>query len=296
MTAISRLGYLGFEVSDVAAWERFAVDMLGLPVCERQSDGSIALRMDDQAQRIVIQPGASDDLAYAGFEVDDEATLRRLSERLSRAGFTPAELGDDVARARRVKRVVRVEDPNGVPIELFHGSERAAEPFRSSLVPSGFVTGNEGLGHVVFGTMDAQATERFYCELLGMKLSDRIDTELAPGFSLLITFLHANPRHHTVAFAAAPMPKHIHHFMLEVVAMDEVGQAYDRVLKAGVPIARTLGRHPNDHMFSFYAQTPSGFEVEFGWGGRKVDDTNWQVGHYDRMSIWGHHLPGSVAG
>jgi 2,3-dihydroxybiphenyl 1,2-dioxygenase len=296
MTGISRLGYLGFEVSDLSAWERFAVDILGLVVSERRPDGSLALRMDDQAQRIVLHPGPRDDLLYAGFEVENDASLQRLSDSLSKAGFSTTKAGDEVARARRVARVHQVEDPNGVTIELFCGSDRATEPFRSSLAPSGFVTGNEGLGHVVFGTMDPQATERFYCELLGMRLSDRIETELTPGFSLLITFLHANPRHHTVAFAAAPMPKHIHHFMLEVVAMDDVGHAYDRALKAGVPIARTLGRHPNDHMFSFYAQTPSGFEVEFGWGGRKVDDTNWQVGHYDRMSTWGHHLPGSVGG
>jgi 2,3-dihydroxybiphenyl 1,2-dioxygenase len=294
MAAISRLGYLGFEVGDVAAWERFTVDMLGLLVSERRPDGSIALRMDDQAQRIVVHPGANDDLAYAGFEVDDDATLRRLSESLSQAGFTTAELGDDVARARRAKRVVRVEDPNGVPIELFHGPERAADPFRSSLVPSGFVTGNEGLGHVVFGTMDSQATERFYCELLGMKLSDRIETELAPGFSLLITFLHANPRHHTVAFAAAPMPKRVHHFMLEAGAMDDVGHAYDRCLTAGIEIANTLGVHPNDRMFSFYARTPSGFEVEFGWGGRKIDDATWKVDRYDRMSVWGHRTPATL--
>jgi 2,3-dihydroxybiphenyl 1,2-dioxygenase len=294
MAAISRLGYLGFEVGDVAAWERFTVDMLGLLVSERRPDGSIALRMDDQAQRIVVHPGANDDLAYAGFEVDDDATLRRLSESLSQAGFTTAELGDDVARARRAKRVVRVEDPNGVPIELFHGPERAADPFRSSLVPSGFVTGNEGLGHVVFGTMDSQATERFYCELLGMKLSDRIETELAPGFSLLITFLHANPRHHTVAFAAAPMPKRVHHFMLEAGAMDDVGHAYDRCLTAGIEIANTLGVHPNDRMFSFYARTPSGFEVEFGWGGRKINDATWKVDRYDRMSVWGHRTPATL--
>ena len=35
---------------------------------------------------------------------------------------------------------------------------------------------------------------------------------------------------------------------------------------------QTLGRHPNDRMFSFYAKTPSGFQFEFGWGGREVDD------------------------
>src|SRR5215471_4973147 len=117
MAAIARLGYLGFEVSDVATWERFAVDALGLLVSERRADGSVAFRIDDQAQRIVVHPGARDDLAYAGFEVDDEPTLRRLSNDLTTAGFPTADSGDDVARARRVQRVHRVEDPNGVPIE-----------------------------------------------------------------------------------------------------------------------------------------------------------------------------------
>jgi 2,3-dihydroxybiphenyl 1,2-dioxygenase len=294
MAAISRLGYLGFEVSDVATWERFAVDALGLLVSERRPDGSVAFRIDDQAQRIVVHPGARDDLAYAGFEVDDEPTLRRLSSDLTTAGFPTADSGDDVARARRVQRVHRVEDPNGVPIELFHGPEPAADPFRSTLVPSGFVTGEEGLGHVVLAAMDPQATERFYCDLLGMRLSDRIEVELAPGFSLRITFLHANPRHHTVAFAAAPMPKRLHHFMLEAGAMDDVGHAYDRCLTAGIEIANTLGVHPNDRMFSFYARTPSGFDVEFGWGGRKIDDATWKVERYDRMSVWGHHMPGTL--
>ena len=293
MTAIARLGYLGFEVADVAAWERFAVDALGLLVSERRLDGTLALRIDDQAQRIALHPGPRDDLAYAGFEVEDEATLLRLSDELTGAGFPTRDMGDAVAHERRVQRVHRLEDPNGLPIELFHGPARAADPFRSSLVPSGFVTGDEGLGHVLFGTLDPAATERFYCEFLGMRLSDRIEAELAPGFSLRATFLHANPRHHTVAFAAAPMPKRLHHFMLEAGAMDDVGRAYDRCLTAGIPIANTLGVHPNDRMFSFYARTPSGFDVEFGHGGRKIDDATWKVEHYDRVSVWGHRMSGT---
>jgi 2,3-dihydroxybiphenyl 1,2-dioxygenase len=293
MAAIARLGYLGFEVSDLPAWERFAVDALGL-VSERRADGSLAMRIDDQAQRIVLHPGPLDDLVYVGFEVDDEASLRESSADLAKAGFATTEMDDAVARDRRVKRAHRLEDPNGVPIELFYGPDRAADAFRSPLVPSGFVTGAEGLGHVVFGTMNAQATEGFYRELLGMRLSDRIEAELEPGFSLKITFLHANPRHHTVAFAEARMPKRLHHFMLEVGAMDDVGQAYDRCLTAGVPISNTLGVHPNDRMFSFYARTPSGFDVEFGYGGRKIDDATWKVERYDRTSIWGHRMPASL--
>src|SRR5262249_24898508 len=70
-------------------------------------------------------------------------------------------------------------------------------------------------------------------------------------------------------------------------------RAYDRCLTAGIPIANTLGVHPNDRMFSFYARTPSGFDVEFGHGGRKIDDATWKVEQYDRASVWGHRIPGA---
>jgi 2,3-dihydroxybiphenyl 1,2-dioxygenase len=294
MTGVSRLGYLGFEVSDVPAWERFLVDMLGLAIAERCEDGSVAFRMDAQARRITVHPGQRDDLAYAGFEVGDVAALRGLATTLSRAGFATADLDAATARARRVQGGFAVADPNGARVEGFHGPDGAAAPFVSPLVPSGFVTGDEGLGHLVLASLDPPATERFYCELLGMRLSDRIEAELAPGFALQVTFLHCNPRHHTLAFAAAPMPKQVHHFMVEVGAMDDVGHAYDRCLRGGIEIANTLGVHPNDRMFSFYARTPSGFDVEFGWGGRKIDDATWTAERYDTLSVWGHHMPGAL--
>ncbi len=291
MPAIARLGYLGFEASDLDAWERFARRLLGDGVAERGADGSLALRLDEQAQRIVIHPGAADDLAYVGFEVDGEHALRALARSASASGHAVTEGKPETARARGVARLFQLEDPSGVPVELFCGPERARVPFRSESVPSGFVTGDEGLGHLVLVARDAAANDRFYRELLGMKLSDRVQTELAPGLSLDITFLHANPRHHTLAFTEAPLPKRIHHFMLELCALKDVGHAYDRCLDAGIPITNTLGQHPNDEMFSFYAKTPSGFEVEIGWGGRKVDDATWEVRTYDRLSTWGHRPP-----
>jgi hypothetical protein len=44
-------------------------------------------------------------------------------------------------------------------------------------------------------------------------------------------------------------------------------------------------------MLSFYALTPSGFQFEFGWGGRKVDDATWETTTYSQVSEWGHHPP-----
>ena len=78
--------------------------------------------------------------------------------------------------------------------------------------------------------------------------------------------------------------------------MDDVGLAFDRTLKSGLKIMHTLGRHPNDRMFSFYAKTPSGFQFELGWGGREVDDANWVPGEYHQISEWGHHPPQMLGG
>ncbi len=60
--------------------------------------------------------------------------------------------------------------------------------------------------------------------------------------------------------------------------------------RPGIPIASTLGRHTNDRMTSFYAVTPSGFQIEYGRGGVKIDDTTWDVRTYD-ASTWGHRTP-----
>ena len=39
----------------------------------------------------------------------------------------------------------------------------------------------------------------------------------------------------------------------------------------GWAVTRTLGRHTNDQMISFYLTTPSGFHIEYGYGGLQGD-------------------------
>ena len=63
----------------------------------------------------------------------------------------------------------------------------------------------------------------------------------------------------------------LHHLMVELFSLDDVGQGYDIALGEPERIATTLGRHPNDCVTSFYLQSPSGFMLEYGWGGKEVD-------------------------
>ncbi len=47
-----------------------------------------------------------------------------------------------------------------------------------------------------------------------------------------------------------------------------------------------------DRMVSFYAGTPSGFEVEYGFAAITVDEAVWRVSRHDKTSIWGHKARG----
>lgn len=83
----------------------------------------------------------------------------------------------------------------------------------------------------------------------------------------------------------------MYHFMLEMNSLDDVGYTLDRHEASGTPISAGLGKHTNDHMVSFYSASPSGFEVEIGCGGRRVDDDTWTVTQLTKPSFWGHRPP-----
>ena len=120
------------------------------------------------------------------------------------------------------------------------------------------------MGHVVMNVERVDQVLPFYQYVLGFRLSDYT---LRPFKAY---FLHLNPRHHSFAVIETGQNS-VHHVMVELFMLDDVGQAYDLALGEEGRIATTLGRHSNDFMTSFYARTPSGFFVEYGWGGRSID-------------------------
>ena len=185
--------------------------------------------------------------------------------------------------------LVRIETPWGVPVEIVLGLATASEPFVSALVPGGFVTKDVGFGHVVFVTTDLDSAHQFATEVIGLRQSDWLEMDLG-GIALSVRFYHCNPRHHSLAIGAAPieLPQKLHHVMVETVSQDNVGAAFDRAWNAGLPIANALGKHDNDKMFSFYVVTPAGFQLEFGYGARTIDDPWTENRRYGRISEWGH--------
>jgi catechol-2,3-dioxygenase len=122
----------------------------------------------------------------------------------------------------------------------------------------------------------------FYLDVLGLKMSDFMTAPFNAAF------MHTGPRHHSLALLEAGAVA-LHHFMVELQDMDDVGSTYDLVQEEKIDVAATLGRHSNDRMLSFYMRSPAGFQVEYGWGGLSIDDDTWEVKELERgPSIWGH--------
>ena len=280
MASVTQLGYVGIGAKDIEQWEHYATESLGLQSNGRESDGSLLLRMDEYEYRIAVHPDNRDDISYVGWQVTNEQGLVDMEVQLRNAGVEVSFGTPEEARARRVEGLIKFEDPNEIPTEVYFGPPISFDsPFNSPRPVSGFVTGDQGLGHVVLHVDDLEKSIRFYRDVLGMRISDFIRN---------LAFFHCNPRHHSLAIIDAKSPKRLNHFMLQVNSINEVGATYDLVQDQGIEITRGLGRHTNDHMTSFYMKTPSGFNVEYGWGARTVDDATWQVQRHEKGSIWGH--------
>jgi 2,3-dihydroxybiphenyl 1,2-dioxygenase len=278
---LQSLGYIGIRARDVDEWADFGVRFLGMQLVDR-SRTTLTFRMDDRRQRVVVQADGAQGAAFFGWEVADRTALDRLAARLEAAGVRVRRLSAATADERRVREIVAFCDPAGNTLEAFHGAEVASEPFRPGRAISGFRTGPLGMGHIVLNVQRIDDLLPFYRDVLGFRLSDYT---LRPFKAY---FLHLNPRHHSFAMVETG-ENTVHHVMVETYMLDDVGQAYDLALGEPGRVATTLGRHTNDFMTSFYARTPSGFLVEYGWGGRSIDPAVHEpIEMTCGPSLWGH--------
>lgn len=285
--AIHSLGYIGIRSDKLNEWADFSTSQLGMAQLDNAGK-NISFRMDDHKQRFVVSDEPGDTLAFLGWEVESATDLNELASAVEKTGMQVKVASRSLCDRRYVADMILFDDPNGNRIELFYAPMIDNDPFRPGRPVSGFKTGPYGMGHAVLHARDVDSLLTFYCDTLGFSVSDY---GLSP---YPMYFFHVNGRHHSFAVIGTGQTG-FHHFMVEYNSLDDVGQGYDIAQLADDRIAYTLGRHTNDYMTSFYANTPSGFFIESGWGGRIIDQSIWEPHEtFVGPSFWGHerlHLP-----
>ena len=277
---MNAFGYAALRSDRIDDWAEYGEKFLGWQLVER-TRSALKFRMDDRKQRVLVVADAPASHAF-GWEVEDGAALDRLAARLEAAKVPVRRLAGEAAAVRAVTEGICFADPAGTRLEAFHGAETTASPFAPGRPTSGFRAGALGMGHIVMHVKKIEDLRWFYEDVLGFGLSDYMVEPFRAYF------FHVNPRHHSLALIETGR-EGVHHMMVELFSLDDVGQAYDLAQAVEQRVAVTLGRHTNDYMTSFYARTPSEFLIEYGWGGRTIDPATWQSAPMTHGgSLWGH--------
>jgi len=289
MIDIRGLSYFVAQSPDPVAWQRYAEDVLGMMVTPAPS-GGLYVKMDERPFRMLIVPGDEARYVASGWELGNEAAFNAAIATLNQADVSWRQGSAEQCEQRGVQALVHVTDPSGNRHELSWGHRSDCQPFVSPQGVPRFITGDMGLGHTVLPAPNFDATLAFAKDVLGFELSDIFNFRPDPSAPpIRIHFLHCkNSRHHSLALAEYPVPSGCVHVMVEVDNMTEVGRAHDRRLAHDVPLSATLGQHLNDRMTSFYMKTPSGFDLEYGYGGLLVDWQEHSAFEFTRVSLWGH--------
>ncbi|MGK3208617.1 VOC family protein [Amycolatopsis sp. MEPSY49] len=232
----------------------------------------------DGGEQLRIRHSPRRRLLTLGVGVDDPDDLERITASLNRLDVDARREGDVlrtadpvtglevvVSVAPRLQQTPTPAPPYNTPGAATRPDERAPGVERQEPVRP------RKLGHVVFGSADQAATQRFFTEGLGFKVSDE-----APG---LASFMRCSTDHHNVLVQQAPV-SFLHHTSWEVDDVDEVGRGATAMLE-GHPERHTwgLGRHYIGSNFFWYLRDPAGnFSEYYSDLDCIVDDQLWKPG------------------
>ena len=257
-------------------------------------DGRFATADGGEQLRLVAAPRRR--LRELGVGADDADDLGRIAAALSRLGIaaerTPTTLVavDPGTAVRAVVRVAdRIVQTAGPPAATNEPGRPARVDRRADAVHRDASVRPRKLGHVVLGTTDLAASERFFIEGLGFKVSDTV--------AGLASFLRCSTDHHNLLVQAAPCAL-LHHTSWQVDDVDEIGRGA-RALLAHDPARHVwgLGRHHIGSNFFWYLKDPAGnFTEYYADLDCIVDDALWTPGVWDgakSLYSWGPPVPPS---
>ncbi|WP_461157606.1 VOC family protein [Saccharopolyspora tripterygii] len=297
MPQIRGLGYLTVQTQNLDRWRELTVEALGFQETTGPNPGGLYLRMDERESRLIVLPGERDRVVAVGWEVRDQFALAEVTRAVEVSGTPVTSLSQAECDERRVEAAIGFEDPTGTPLEVFFGPVLDHSPVRTRHAHR-FVTGEQGMGHVVLPSTCPEETVKFYTEVLGflprgaVRLGGPAANAVPPR---RVRFMGVNEGHHSLAVCPAPHgePPGLVHLMVEVEEIDTVGRALDEVNSRGYSLSSTLGRHTNDKAISFYVRAPGGWDIEYGCDGLRVDETYYTAEEITKDSYWGHDWSGS---
>jgi len=243
MIGVRKIAHATYEIPDVEPQIEYYTKVLGLTLIERDKDAAyLANTIDHHA--VVLRKGDEVRCINIGFQLGPDDDLDGFERQTQAQGIRTERKRD---ASPTITDMVTFADPKGTVMEVF----RQPEPLKQKFQRNGIVP--HKLGHVAFHVTDVKGTTKFYCDVLGFRVSDWMEDHFS--------FLRCGPDHHTINLIETGSDRHFH-TAFELRDWAHMQQACDTLSINGYRMLWGPGRHGIGHNLFAYHRSPSGLITE----------------------------------
>jgi catechol 2,3-dioxygenase-like lactoylglutathione lyase family enzyme len=269
MIKVRRLGHATLSTPDIDQQIDYYSRVLGMIVIDRGKDRAF-LSSRQGLEAIELVKGEPGKLQRVSFQIAPGSDLGDVVKDLEKQGIK-CERRQGISPG--ITHAVTFEDPKGTPVDLFAEYKFAKED-RSHAIFNILK-----LGHVAYRVTDVQQVVKFYCEVLGFRVSDwRGD---------YFVFMRCNTDHHTVNFVIDEKPQ-LHHIAFEVIDWSEIHKAVDYLAANKIHLVWGPGRHVIGHNVATYHRNADNVRVEIFTEMDQIKDE--ALGYFDPRP-WHQEFP-----
>jgi catechol 2,3-dioxygenase-like lactoylglutathione lyase family enzyme len=280
MLQVKRIGHATLTTPDIARQLDYWTNVIGLTVAGKEKD-RVVLATKVGQEVIVLERGERAAGVRLSFQVAPGSDLNALAARLSDAGIKSERRS---AITPGIGEAIVFKDPKGTSVEIFTEQVFAADDgIDAGVMP-------RKLGHVAFHAPDVQQAVKFYCDVLGFRVSDwRSD---------FFAFLRCSRDHHSINLLQADHGE-IHHIAFELRDEAEIARACDLLGRKNVKLFWGPLRHIIGHNIAIYHKKPDGITIEFFSDLDVMHDEElgyfeprpWHQDRPQRPKVWGDDTP-----
>ena len=291
---VHSLDHFSLTVPDLDKAKTF-YETFGLDV--RKEGKGIALHTHGHPHRwgTLSESGPKKKLQYLSFGAFED-DLPRFREHLHKLGIERLD-----PPAGFESNGIWFRDHDGVPVEIRvaeKSSPNAKSVFSAVSAPPGVAgaakrsqapkTQPRRLAHILLFTTDVPRAIEFYTKVLGLRLSDSSEGNIA--------FLHGvhGSDHHLIAFARSE-GSGLHHCSWDVGSVQDIGLGAMQMASKGYTHGWGLGRHVLGSNYFHYVQDPWGSWSEYSADIDFVPSTcDWAAADHlgeDSFYLWGPNVP-----
>jgi catechol 2,3-dioxygenase-like lactoylglutathione lyase family enzyme len=243
MIRVRKISHASYEIPDLDAQAEYYTNVLGLRLIAKEQDAAYLANANDH-HSVVLRRGEQPRCTRIGFQLGPDDDLDAFEKQTAALGLRTARKKDPEPT---IGDMVSFEDPKGTVMEVFKPPQLQSQVFGSTgIIP-------HKLGHVAFHVTDVKTATKFYCDVLGFRVSDWMGD--------YFSFLRCGPDHHTINLVETGSNKHFH-TAFELRDWAHMQRACDFLSRNGIKILWGPGRHGIGHNLFTYHRSPNGLITE----------------------------------